>query len=202
MMNNFRSVYDMFVQKYSRLPTEVDPDYLEMLRMSKYHIEDVPMYKPGKCGNCGSSKNDGRKYVDFGLELDWYGTVYLCGLCLRDVAQTMGLFKDLENALMQAEMKNVARNDLQEQGVELHDKVVQAFKEFEEFYADVSASSVDNNIVAYPGPDTVEATSEPGTNQTESKSNATKSRTTKSSASSGRQNIRSLAELLEDTNKR
>src|SRR3954466_860008 len=99
MSSRGQRVFHAFVKKYGKLPTEIDPDYLEMLRMSRYRILDVPDVAPAKCANCGSSKNDGRKYVDFGLQVDWYGVVYFCGLCLADIARDMGLFKQVEKAL-------------------------------------------------------------------------------------------------------
>lgn len=37
---------------------------------------------PGKCVSCGSGDKS-RRYADFGLDLEFYGTVYLCELCLN-----------------------------------------------------------------------------------------------------------------------
>jgi hypothetical protein len=185
------TIFDAFVQKYGRLPTEFDPDYLEMLRMSKYRILDVPDVAPAKCANCGSTKSDGRKYVDFGLQVDWYGVVYLCGLCLGEIARKMGLFSQVEQALADSLVYGVDKiKGLQEQGVNLHDTVVKTFKEFEEFYAGLYSFGMDRN----PNDPSGIGTSEAAAN----KSGITepKSRTSKSTSSSGSQDVRSLTDLL------
>jgi hypothetical protein len=189
---------DRFIHKYNRLPTERDPDYLEMLRMSKYTIEDVPYFVPGKCANCGASKNDGRRYINIGLELEWYGFVYFCGECLKDMAKTMGLFDDFIKQLVEKNELIAALESKLDQGVELPDRLVQAWEEFKEYYA--SLHPVRDDIL----PDTsvvldaVPSEDESGTDQTKSESDATKSKPVKSTASSRRKDVRSLAELLSD----
>lgn len=40
---------------------------------------------PGKCSICGGMKYDGRKWIDFGLSIDWYGVVYLCTFCFEEI---------------------------------------------------------------------------------------------------------------------
>jgi hypothetical protein len=191
-------VFNKFVHKYGRLPTEFDPDYLEMLRMSKYIIVDVPRMQPGKCANCGASKNDGRKYVDFGLQVDWYGTVYLCGTCLHDVSNEMGLFNEIEQKLSLVIDMDERLAALKNQGVELHETVVKTFKEFENFYVSLHSSGVDSN----PEPDSSgnsdtiidEAdTGGPSTNEAESGS-------TKPTSGRGSKNSRSLTDLLNSAN--
>lgn len=37
--------------------------------------------QPGKCISCGSGDKS-RRYADFGLDIEFYGVVYLCELCL------------------------------------------------------------------------------------------------------------------------
>jgi hypothetical protein len=188
---DYMRVFDKFVQKYGRLPTEFDPDYLEMLRMSKYRIVDVPDFKPGKCANCGASKNDGRKYIDFGLEVDWYGTVYLCGECLHDVSNHMGLFEEVNNNASILKEELAGYKYLEEQGANLHDTVVNVFKEFEDYYAGLHAIN-DNRS---PDGSTVVDSEE---SATKSGINAAKPRTTKPTASSGSKDVRSLADLISD----
>lgn len=184
---------DKFIEKYGRLPTEFDPDYLEMLRMSKYRILAVPDVSPGKCANCGSSKDDGRKYVDFGLHVDWYGAVFICGSCLHDIAHKVGLFASLEEQLYEALNKKASLDELQEQGEKLHDKVVKTVRELEDFYVGVYSHRTDNS------PDSTSSVESESTPSTKSGSPSTESGTTKSTTVSGRKNVRSLAELL-DTN--
>ena len=159
--------------------------------MSKYHITDVPMHKPGKCGNCGASKNDGRKYLDFGLEIEWYGTFYLCGFCLEDTAKQIGLFTKLEMKIVELELTLGKIQGLQEKGVELHETVVKTFKEFEEFYGSLHSSG------NYSPSD---ITPNVGTSETASKQDVDESESTVIKPPSGtrRTNIRSLADLAKE----
>jgi hypothetical protein len=186
------SLVDRFIARYGRLPTEVDPDYLEMLRMSKYRIKDVPEFQPGKCANCGASKNDGRKYIDFGLLVDWYGTVYLCGHCLNDVSQAMGLFDKLQIKVSEAKTNTNAIKDLQIREAELHERVVSLVKELEEYYDRLHSIGLDSVPDTNPNLVVSEAATKQGID-------STKSRTVKSAPSGGSKNIRSLADLLEPT---
>jgi hypothetical protein len=194
------NVYDRFIQKYGRLPTERDPDYLEMLRMSKYNINDVPSFPPGKCANCGASKNDGRKYIDFGLEIDWYGTVYLCGECLHDVSSEMGLYAN-SNAQLEEALNEIQRlKDSQKQGIELPEKLKQAWEEFKEYHDSVSSPGNDTATTSVSGVGTDEsATGTPAVDENKSNADGPKSRITKSTSVSGRKNVSSLADLLNES---
>ena len=184
------SIVDRFIHQYGRLPTEVDPDYLEMLRMSKYRILAVPDVNPGKCSNCGASKNDGREYVDFGLQVDWYGVVFLCGRCLFDIASNMGLFRQLEQQLedVTTALNNIT--DLKEQGVGLYEKVIQAFKEFEVYYASLYSLSDDSTPDDNVSVGTDETADQSGTN-------SPKPRATESTTSGRSSSVPSLAELID-----
>lgn len=192
-MQPIRDLMEDFVARYGRLPTEVDPDYLEMLRMSKYRIVEIPDFKPHKCGNCGSSKQDGRKYVDFGLEIDWYGTLYLCGLCLHDVAQHMGLFEALADRVDNAECDLNEARQLLETGGELHERVTKTLKEFEDFYIRVFPDGVDRNSNSTP--DIVPEPETPnGSGTIEVQSGAVKP-----TPESRPKNVRRLADLLTES---
>lgn len=186
--------------KYGRLPTEVDPDYLEMLRMSKYRILAVPDFKPGKCANCGASKNDGRKYVDFGLEVDFYGTVYICGTCVTDIASNMGLFNQLRDEVASLHMKLLKIRQDSVNGVELKDEFLRIFKEVQDYIASLPAisdsSDADSGTV-------VDESKEPEHQRTtatvEQSTDGTKPSSTKQTTGSGSKNVPSLAKLLETT---
>lgn len=189
-------VYDEFVKKYGRLPTEFDPDYWEMLRMSKYRILAVPDLKPGKCANCGSSKDDGRKYIDFGLEVDWFGIVFLCGLCLKDVSTNMGLFHSYEEEVQLAQLKLLKLTNLQEQGTELKETVLKTFEEVKEYF-DNLRSVGDNSSSDTSSPVGTDKKSDAsGVSSDEPSTDTTKRTTAKSTTVTGSTNLPSLAELL------
>lgn len=134
-----RALFQYFVQKYGRLPTEVDPDWLELLRMSKYRILAVPDVQPGKCANCGSTKQDGRKYIDVGLHIEWYGALFFCSLCMHELAKALGLFEKQDRELLELREKLAARNFLELQSSRLEETILHTFEEVKTYFNDVRA---------------------------------------------------------------
>lgn len=68
-------------------------DFADIIRPAagaKFKILDTPVALPGYCAVCRSGKNDGRKYVDFDFDLDWYGAVYFCSHCLTECVYYLG----------------------------------------------------------------------------------------------------------------
>jgi hypothetical protein len=57
---------------------------------SRIQVLDNPILAPGVCALCGSSGDGQRKFIDFGKQLDWFGAVYLCTECIREVAEASG----------------------------------------------------------------------------------------------------------------
>ena len=191
------SLVDRFIHRYGRLPTERDPDYLEMLRMSKYRILDFPDINPAKCANCGSAKPDGRQYIDFGLQIDFYGALFFCGFCLKDIATNMGLFKAIEEDLVAAHEKLMNLRNLEEQGNLVQETVLRAVEEVKEYFA--SLHSLGNDVIPYIGvvPSDSEASGEPTAIANEPEVVAAKPGVIKSTSSSRSKNLPSLAELIQ-----
>jgi hypothetical protein len=54
--------------------------------MSRIQVLDTPIMSPGVCTICGSDGGDGRKFIDYGHQLDWYGAVYFCSFCIKECA--------------------------------------------------------------------------------------------------------------------
>jgi hypothetical protein len=54
---------------------------------------DIPALPPGVCFRCrvGSEQNKREYFVDTGISLDWEGVIYLCNMCLDDIARTTGV---------------------------------------------------------------------------------------------------------------
>lgn len=190
-----------FIKLYGRLPTEFDPDYLEILNMSKYRILAVPDIKPAKCANCGSSKNDGRKYIDFGLEVDWYGIVYLCGLCLVDVATEMGLFDHLKNRIKETEIKLLNIQQTDTKGIELRDNFLKIFEEVQNYASSLPTSSISTPANSGSVPDNAETTkgesSKLPVDSVKRTTNETEQRVTKSAAIARSSNLPRIADLLD-----
>lgn len=63
---------------------------LELSPQSRFSVHDNPDVAPGKCAVCSSVGGDGRKFIDFGMQLDWYGAVYFCTFCVTELASAGG----------------------------------------------------------------------------------------------------------------
>lgn len=58
---------------------------------SRITVLDTPILPPGVCSLCGTSGHeDKRKFIDFGKQLDWYGAVYFCSECIKEVSEAIG----------------------------------------------------------------------------------------------------------------
>jgi hypothetical protein len=162
------SLLEKFTKRYGRLPTEFDPDYLEMLNMSKVYVVDVPTRSPGKCANCGASKDDGRKYVDIGLYIEWYGDVYFCGYCIHEVTKKIGLFGELENKIAVLEKEVIRLEALKDDGKRLNELVVQTAAEIKEHYDSLLSNVAGSDLIRPPGVGiSEEEPSRSGTSKTE-----------------------------------
>lgn len=54
-------------------------------------VMDYPVALPGRCAICGYGGGDSnRRFIDFGLQLDYYGAVNFCTECIREVAESIG----------------------------------------------------------------------------------------------------------------
>lgn len=192
------TLVEKFIAKYGRLPTEFDKDYLEMLRMSKYRILPIPDFKPGVCANCGSAKTGDRQYIDFGLEIDWHGIIYLCSLCLKDIATELGLFQSYTDEISRLTDSLLKLKKTDKQGVDLRKDFLKIFKEVQDYFTTlpvVSDDPVVNNSPPVANSTTVET--EPTLDAIKSAVDAAKSRALKPPPVSRPKNFSSLAELLE-----
>lgn len=194
------NLLDKFVEKYGRLPTEFDPDYLEMLRMSKYRVMPVPDQQPGKCANCGASKPDGRSYADFGLLIPWYGTVFLCSICITDIARNVGSFKSIEGDLKFAQEHAIATQNLWDLGKELENKINEAFEGVKEYFDRLR--SLGDGLPPHTGlsVESDKESSKQAAGEGNRASDVAKSGATKSTPSSRPKDLLSLAERLQASN--
>lgn len=192
------SPFDLYIKMYNgKLPTELDPDYLELLRMSKYRIEDVPTAQPGKCGNCGSSKNDGRQYISFGQFIDFYGEITLCGLCLQNMASEMGLFNKFQREIAQLHLKVSNRVHLETTAVNLEKVILHTFEEVKDYFDNLRSASDDSSSDSSTLSDSNETESDQlGTVGTEQGIVKAESGAVQSSASGGSENVSELAKLI------
>ncbi len=179
-----------FIKLYGYRPTEFDRRYLELLEMGRYRILEVPDVQPATCCNCGASRNDGRKYLDTGRHVEWFGAIFFCGLCLREYAEAMGLLDVVKKELEETKATLLTQAELTDKADALQEMILKTFEEVKALYVDVYSSS--NNST----PDSSSDVESDKTTTTEPTVIETKSRTTKSATGSGRTNVPSLANLL------
>lgn len=63
------------------------PNFGISVPSGKFSIVDSPIALPGVCVVCGSAGGiggDGRKFIDFGYSLDFYGQFYFCTHCFTE----------------------------------------------------------------------------------------------------------------------
>lgn len=56
---------------------------------SRFHLlSSGQLQLPANCLSCGSSQNN-RKYIDLGLAVEFYGSIYFCEFCFSAVAEDL-----------------------------------------------------------------------------------------------------------------
>lgn len=62
----------------------------QQLPSAKYQIMEHPGALPGCCFMCRSDSTNREWFVDVGLQFDLHGAVYICNMCLWEMATTVG----------------------------------------------------------------------------------------------------------------
>lgn len=53
-------------------------------------ITGTPPCSPGKCVICGGVGDQESKFIDIGFDIDFYGVVYFCEHCIKEVMNVLG----------------------------------------------------------------------------------------------------------------
>ena len=70
---------------------------LDQQGSNKIQISEHANVAPNKCANCSfSGREPGRYFIDFGVDLEFYGTVYLCTSCFAECANIIGWISPAE----------------------------------------------------------------------------------------------------------
>lgn len=78
---------------------------LDQQGSNKVQITASPMVAPNQCCNCGfSGQQEGRFYIDFGIDIEFYGTVLLCTECFAETAGRIGWITPEINDALQGEI--------------------------------------------------------------------------------------------------
>lgn len=57
---------------------------------SRIKVLDYPGCIPSKCMICGRGPDPDRKFIDFGQQIEFYGAIYYCDICMSEVAKAVG----------------------------------------------------------------------------------------------------------------
>lgn len=79
---------------------------------SRIQILNAPTQLPGICAICGTSRNDDRKYVDFGLDVDYVGVIYFCTFCMTELINRLGCLTQEQSAVLEAEVDSARKTIL------------------------------------------------------------------------------------------
>lgn len=65
---------------------------MEVNVSGRFKVLDQPMASPSKCAFCGLGHNqDGTvQFIDTTLDLDFFGVVYICSVCLTEISAALG----------------------------------------------------------------------------------------------------------------
>lgn len=61
-----------------------------MISNGRFRLSKTAENMPNKCIVCGGWGGDGRHFIDFGFDIDYYGTVYFCSVCFTEAASNLG----------------------------------------------------------------------------------------------------------------
>lgn len=79
---------------------------------SRFTVRDVPIVTPGICLVCKTGSVDERKFVDAAISIKWFGAVYLCSECIREMAQLLGFVTpEVAKLLMASNEELVGTNE-------------------------------------------------------------------------------------------
>lgn len=69
-------------------PVNMDPMDFIIHRSGRIQLVDVPHMPPGKCAICGGhgGSADRRKFIDFNIEVEYFGVIYFCEHCFAEAA--------------------------------------------------------------------------------------------------------------------
>jgi hypothetical protein len=75
-------------------------------------VKGTPPCSPGVCVVCGNPGDSNSRFIDFGFDLDFYGSIYFCENCIHEVVGLLGLVPvdRLNSALDTVELVTVDRN--------------------------------------------------------------------------------------------
>jgi hypothetical protein len=165
--------------------------------LSKVQVyKGTPPCQPGKCAICGTCGDENSEFLDFGLELDFYGVVYFCMTCvMSDVLDAL----DLVTRTRLIEVQDELEQEKFKYGALLTDNeelrgVLESLTRFRNSASDSGSDSDSEQFVVDEVIKEPESKPEPAVRKT----TATKSRPVKQANERGSTNVRNNDSLKTD----
>lgn len=103
---------------------------------SRVRLLDRPLAVPGKCAICGAVD---RKVIDIGFNLDYYGAVYFCVICIKEI--TAVYTEDEFNIDSSAINNYLAAHDLIVVPKEKYDRLIYTISDIEHIISRFSVAT-------------------------------------------------------------
>ncbi len=137
--------------------------------MSRINVLGIPELHPGQCALCGSAGGDKRKFIDFGKSIDFYGVVYFCSECIREVAEKINyvpvasfdkLYEDLRSITIKYNQLELRYKKVKDALSELLDSGDIVSTTDTQHDVDASANGQESEELEHPNTESVEGTTE------------------------------------------
>ncbi len=122
------------------------PEEVQYQQLCKFQVvKDNQLIAPGKCAGCGKISGD---FVDIGLELDFYGVVYICVSCMVEVANQLQYYSPVQQKIIRD--SNVKLREINAKLREKLEKSNAALAAFAELNRDRNPVASDPESTDYP----------------------------------------------------
>lgn len=93
------------------------PVAVEQRAQAKVKVLPVPVALPHKCASCGCSTNeDGRAFYDFGINVNYYGVIYVCTECIVGLMNDVGWVSPAQHQAVVDKLQEVSSDNLNLRG--------------------------------------------------------------------------------------
>lgn len=153
---------------------------------SRIRILDTPILAPGVCCICGAGRNDDRKYIDLGIDVDYIGVMYFCTFCMTELANTLGCLMPEQAQQLRDELDSARQTiiNFQQEKAAVHG-AVDAIRRTGLF----SGTDFNSLITTPEKSDDFELVNEPGSDSTERKTSGSNKDTKQSDPKQGSDDI-------------
>jgi hypothetical protein len=98
----------------------------EVKPTDRVQVLDNPQAHPGKCGVCGNGADPNRQWIDFGAQVPDYGALYICSICIAEVANALNFAtpEQTSNMLVRIDELTTALRRVDRERESLHSAII------------------------------------------------------------------------------